>query len=132
MKTFKTILAAYLLLFLSFPVLASSKPCTDHKMPPEHKGIVVKVEVGTNMHRSLIIPFDLSYQSGTIVAEFYDNIGIVSISVLNTDTGEMWNANLDSSEMQSTIDISTDNWEGCYQLMITDGMNNSYSGCFEL
>ncbi len=133
MKNFiKTALVATLLLFMSFPMLAFSRPCTDYKMPPGHKGIIVKEEVGTNMQRSSIIPFSMSYQSGTIVAEFYDNIGLVSISVVNTETGETWNAYLDSSPGFSSFDISTTDWEGYYELMIVDSRNNCYSGYFML
>ncbi len=72
------------------------------------------------------------YQSGTVFVEFYENIGLVSAAITNVDTGETWNAVLDSSEVFSFINVITDSWEGSYELMIVDGRGNSYSGWFEL
>ncbi len=128
----KLILAASLLLCLSFPVSALNQQ--DKEPQNHHKTIViVKSETGIgDPFRSPAAPFDMYYQSGTIVAEFYDNIGFVSVTITNADSGETWSAILDSSSDFSTINVETENWAGCYELMIVDGFNNSYSGWFEL
>ncbi len=124
--------AALLMLLASVPMMASNVQDEEPEIPPEYMPIVIRTEYGVEHQRSFGASFDLSYQSGTVVAEFYENIGTVSIIITNTDTGEMWNADLDSSAGISTVDISTYDWQGYYELMIVDGLDRSYYGHFEL
>ncbi len=130
MKNLLNLLCAFLMFCASLPIyaLADNEPA----IPPGYLPIGIEEETTIKPNRGLGFPFEWYYQSGTIVAEFYENVGIVSITVVNTDTGESWNANLDSSFGFATFDITTNDWQGYYELIIVDGLNRCYVGCFEL
>ncbi len=125
-------LLACLMLAVSLPMLASGVQDEGKTMPPGYKPLVIRTDANINTQRSDVPPFDMYYQAGNIVAEFYDNIGLVSVTIVNTNTGNTWNVTLDSSSVISTIDICSENWAGYYELMIVDGHGNCYSGYFEL
>ncbi len=125
-------LAVSLMLLVSLSMSAFDTRDDEPTSSTPQKIVIVRTETGINLHRSILLPFDMYYQSGTVFVEFYENIGLVSAAITNVDTGETWNAVLDSSEVFSFINVITDSWEGSYELMIVDGRGNSYSGWFEL
>ncbi len=136
MKNLPTfILSAVVALFVALPLHSNN---ADDGNKSTSTPIYVPVTVGplagdpVKHQRTSLTPFDFHYQSGIITAEFYDNIGLVSVSVINADTGEMWYADMDSSAGMQTLDISTYNWSGFYELSIADGSGRTYFGFFEL
>ncbi len=114
---------------LSFATINSD----DETGNPEEATVVVEKENETeNLIRGLVIPFEMCYRSGELLVEFYDEIGDLSVSVINTVTGEMWSDVVTSSAGFGTMSLETTNPSGDYQLMIEDGLGHSYIGYFSL
>ncbi len=129
----KSFLSIALLLSAIFPVKAFACEISNLELDGDYQKVVVDPPRDKDQpYRGLTIPFDMYYYSGSITADFYSNIGDVTVIVMNTSTGQMWSATMDSSLGTCTMDISTANWQGYYELTIIDGQSNSYSGYWTL
>ena len=75
------------------------------------------------------VPILCQYENGQLVFGFYYDLGTVTVTVINENTGEQWNAVLQTS---GTTSINVSENAGSYHIEITTLYNKVYYGDFEI
>lgn len=78
----------------------------------------------------VVIPINCEYEDGVLYFGFNYDLGAVTVTVVNENTNQQWQAVLQTSSGYNSMNISEDT--GCYHIEITTINNVVYQGDFEI
>ncbi len=131
-SNFKAMKKTFLIVFAVICGIAAIFTChADNDKKTRYIEILIKQGIVKGAPRSIsIVPITCFYNSGTLSLTFIDEIGSVTVAVINQSTGEQWIDYIDSTDGYATMQISED--EGDYAIEIETDSGISYSGYFTL